>query len=378
MNVDILIENGLVLDPYLGTKEVRPVAIKGNRIVDADMENLTASQVIDATGCIVSPGLIDYHGHFADTTSDLGANPEMICFPTGVTTCVDAGTTGVANYLGFRARTMASKLKTFALLHINPAGIATLSIHESQDPAFCNHDKIKQYMDLYGDQIKGLKLRLSEDLLHGLGLKPLEYIRHLADEIGCPIVVHTTNAPCPIPEILMLLKPGDVFCHVFQGEGHTVLDPHGEIYQEVFQAQKQGVLFDACNGKCNFSFEIAEAALAQHFVPDIISSDMSAFNAFTKNHVFSLPFIMSKYLALGLDIDTIYRCTILNPAKSLGLEKELGSMIPGTKANISVHRIIQKSLCFEDAFGEKRYGQQALRTELTVCEGWIVYRSIEI
>lgn len=377
MKADILIRNGLVIDPLLKTREIRTVAVKGNKIVEAE-NDIQAAQVVDASGCIVSPGLIDFHGHFSDMTSDLGANPEMICFPTGVTTFVDAGTTGVANYLGFRARTMASKLKGYALLHINPAGIATIAIHESQDPCFCNDEKIKMYIEQYRDQILGLKVRISKELLDGLSLAPLHHLRHLADNIGCPIVVHTTNAPCQITEILRLLRPGDVYCHVFQGEGNTILNSKGEVYPEVFEAQRRGILFDACNGKCNFGFAVAEQALAAGFIPDIISSDMSAFNAYTRGCVFSLPYIMSKYLMMGLDLETIFQCVILNPARALGMERALGSLMPGSIANIAVHRIIEKQTQFEDALGETRTGQQVLRTELTICQGSIVFRTIEI
>lgn len=376
MKANILIKNGMVIDPYLGTRGIRSVAVRGDRIIDA-ADVTCAEQEIDASGCIVSPGLIDFHGHFADTTSDLGANAETICFPTGVTTCVDAGTTGVANYLGFRARTMASKLQTFALLHINPAGIATLSYHESMDPRYCQDDKVKQYVRLYGDQIKGLKIRVSEELLDGLGLGPLEHLRKLADEIGCPIVAHTTNAPCEVKNILALLRPGDVYCHVFQGEGFTILDKNGQVHPEVYEAQKKGIIFDACNGKCNFGFNVAEPSIRQGFVPDVISSDMSAFNAYTRSWVFSLPFIMSKYLMLGLDVETIYRCVVGNPAKYLGYEKELGSLLPETMANIAIHRIVDHKTRFVDAYGEERTGEQVFRTEMTVCQGWPVYRSIE-
>lgn len=377
MQADILIKNALVIDPYLNTKEIRPIAVKGNRIIDAtnDME---ADQIVDAQGCIVSPGLIDFHGHFADTTSDLGANPEMICFPTGVTTFVDAGTTGVANYLGFRSRNAESKLTAYVLLHMNPAGIATLSIHESQDPKYCDDAKIKAYFDRYGDQIKGLKVRLGAELLNGMTLEPLEHLRKLADELNTFITVHTTNAPCHVAKILELLKHGDVFCHVFQGSGCTILDEDLQVYPEVYAAQKRGILFDACNGKNNFSFKVAEPALRQGFVPDIISSDMSAWNAYTRGWVFSLPFVMSKYLMFGMDLDTIFRCVVLNPAKALGKEKDLGSLLPGTTANISIQRIIDKDTRFDDALGETRYGKQVFRTEMTVCQGWIVFRTIEI
>ena len=377
MKVDILIKNGLVIDPYQNKKEVRTIAVKEDKIVDAVLAT-EATQVIDASGCIVSPGLIDFHGHFSDHTSDLGANAEMICFPTGVTTIVDGGTTGVANYLGFRARTMASKLRSFALLHINPSGIATISYHETQDPKYCKDDKMKSFMQLYRDQLIGLKVRLSKELVGELGLKPLEHLRALADEIGCPIGVHTTNPPCSVEELLEYFRPGDIFFHVFQGRGNTIIGDDGKVLPAVREAQKNGVIFDAANGKNHFAFKTAEAALAGGFLPDIISTDMSSLNAFARDRVFSLPFVMSKYMMLGMDIETILRCVVLNPARALGMERELGSLLPGTTADIAIHRIIDHRARFEDTLGEERFGEQVLRTEMTVCKGTIVFRTIEI
>lgn len=377
MKVDILIKNGLVIDPYQNKKEVRTIAVKEDKIVDAVLAT-EATQVIDASGCIVSPGLIDFHGHFSDYTSDLGANAEMICFPTGVTTIVDGGTTGVANYLGFRARTMASKLRSFALLHINPSGIATISYHETQDPKYCKDDKMKSFMQLYRDQLIGLKVRLSKELVGELGLKPLEHLRTLADEIGCPVGVHTTNPPCSVGELLEYFRPGDIFFHVFHGRGNTIIGDDGKVLPAVREAQKNGVIFDAANGKNHFAFKTAEAALADGFLPDIISTDMSSLNAFARDRVFSLPFAMSKYMMLGMDIETILRCVVLNPARALGMERELGSLLPGTTADIAIHRIIDHRTRFEDTLGEERFGEQVLRTEMTVCKGTIVFRTIEI
>lgn len=377
MKVDILIRNGLVMDPYRNIQEIGTVAIQENKIVEAPTDT-EAAQVIDATGCIVSPGLVDFHGHFADTTSDLGANAEMICFPTGVTTIVDAGTTGVANYLGYRVRSMQSQLQSFALLHINPSGIATIAYPENMDPRYCDDDKMKMFMEQYRDQLIGLKVRQSKNIVGDLGLEPLRHLRKLADEIGCMLVAHTTNPPGPVSELLELLKPGDVFCHVFQGKGVTIIGPDGKVDPAVVKAQKRGVIFDAANGKNNFGFKVAEAALADGFLPDVISTDMSAFNAYNRARVFSLPFVMSKYLMLGMDIGEVYRCVILNPAKALGQEKELGSLLPGTVANVTVHRLINKTTYFEDCFGESRYGEQVLRTEMTVNQGTIVFRTIDI
>lgn len=377
MTADILIKNGLVVDPFTKEKSIRSLAIK-NGLIAPCAEDTDGTLTVDASGCIISPGLIDFHGHFADTTSDLGANAEMICFPSGVTAYVDAGTTGVANYLGFRARTAASRLKAYALMHINPAGIATLRIHESQDNRYCDDEKMKQYFRLYGDQIKGLKIRVSEELLTGLGLKPLEHLRKLADEIGCPIVAHTTNAPCDIRRVLDILRPGDVYCHVFQGEGHTILDEKGQVYPEVYEAQSRGIIFDACNGKSNFGFNVAEPAIAQGFIPDVISSDMSSWNAYTPGWVFSLPFVMSKYLMFGLEMDTLLQCTVANPAKYLGQAEELGSLKTGTVANVAVQRIVDHKVRFCDAYGKERYGDKLIRTEMTICQGWTTYRSIEL
>lgn len=377
MKADILIKNGLVIDPFQGTKQVQAVAIKGQKIIAAQ-DDMEANQVIDAAGCIVSPGLIDFHGHFSDFTSDLGANAEMICFPTGVTTIVDGGTTGAATYLGFRSRTMASKLHTFALLHINPSGISTIAYHETQDPRYCDAGKMKDYMDAYRDQLIGLKVRLSRELVGDMGLEPLRYLRNLADEIGCPVGVHTSNPPCSVEELLCYFRPGDMFFHVFQGRGTTIIGEDGHVLPAVWEAQKNGVLFDAANGKNHFAFKTAEAALADGFLPDIISTDMSALNAFSRDRVFSLPFVMSKYLMLGLDVEKILRCVVLNPARALSMERELGSLLPGTTADIAIHRVISCRTRFEDTLGEERFGEQVFRTEMTICKGVIVFRTIEI
>ena len=118
--------------------------------------------------------------------------------------------------------------------------------------------------------------------------------------------------------------------------------------------------------------------MADGFLPDIISTDMSSLNAFARDRVFSLPFAMSKYMMLGMDIETILRCVVLNPARALRMERELGSLLPGTTADIAIHRIIDHRTRFEDTLGEERFGEQVLRTEMTVCKGTIVFRTIEI
>ena len=71
MKADFLITGGRVIDPSRGIDEIRDVAVRGMRIVELESESAACAHVIDASGCIVCPGLIDFHTHcFPDKLAD--------------------------------------------------------------------------------------------------------------------------------------------------------------------------------------------------------------------------------------------------------------------------------------------------------------------
>lgn len=376
MKVDLLIKNGRVIDEYSKIDESRDIAVKDGLIIDAE-EATEAKQTIDATGCIVTPGLIDYHGHTFIKSSELSVYPEAQCFPTGVTTIVDAGTAGCDNIESFLTLASYSRVRQYAYLHVNPGGIPTVAYPEQHDPKCFKDAFTVEMLKKHSDVLLGLKVRESKKVVGSLGLEPLKKALELSAKAGKNVCCHTTDGPVPSNELVQLFRKGDVYAHVFHGRGFTILGEDGHVMPEFFKAKQRGVIFDAANGKSHFAFRVARAAIADGFLPDIISTDVTTNNSFIPGLAFSLPHTMSRYLTLGLSINEIIACVTANPAKALHQEKELGSLACGTCADIAIHRIIKKDTLFTDSLGEDVIGTQLFKTELTIRDGKVVYRQID-
>ncbi|MDR2006749.1 MAG: amidohydrolase family protein [Acidaminococcales bacterium] len=173
-----------------------------------------------------------------------------------------------------------------------------------------------------------------------------------------------------------MLRAGDVFCHVHQGAGHTILGNNGKVLPEIAAAQKRGVIFDAANGRNNFSFTVAQQAIQEGFLPDVISSDLTAKTLYG-DFVFGLPYVMMKYLNMGMQLqDVIASCTS-NPARQMGLSGKIGTLAPGAFADVAVFRHIRKKYVMHDNSGKSIEGEHLLLPQLTVLNGKVVFRSIE-
>lgn len=372
--VDMVIRNGRVIDTYQKLNHIQDIAVDKGKIVSA--ENAEGIEEVDASGCIVTPGLIDFHAHLAYMTTELGILPDASYFPTGVTTAVDAGSTGVGNYLSFRAQTEYSQMRIKAYLNICTAGLTSSTYHENIDPAVMNRSKMLEYIKKYSDQLLGFKVRQSREIAGELGLEPMKVLLNLAGEAGCGVVVHTTNPPAEPEEIVGLLRAGDVYAHVYQGKGITILRD-GKVRPQLYEEQKRGVCFDAANGGNHFGFQVARAAISEGFLPNIISTDITTKTLMKGNCVFSLPFVMSKYIALGMEIPNIIERVTQNPARQLGEERNLGSLSCGTEADIAIHRLIPRKMYYRDFSGEEVLGEQLFKTEMTLRHGKCVFRQID-
>ena len=151
--------------------------------------------------------------------------------------------------------------------------------------------------------------------------------------------------------------------------GHSILTADGGIDPGVLKARERGVLFDAANGRGNFSLSVARRALRAGFLPDIISSDLTVSTYRNSPHVRSLPHVMSKYLSLGLSLpEVLRRCTEI-PAKLLGMEGEIGTLRPGARADIAVFRLTEQTWEQEDYCGSKIRCEQLLVPQMTFCGG---------
>jgi len=375
MKINLLLKNGMVIDPSLGMMKRASVAICGRKIVRYQ-EGDEIDQEIDASECIVTPGLIDFHTHVFPLSTDFGIWADSTFLPQGVTSVVDAGSAGVINFENFLKSSVSfNQMRVFGLVNVSPFGISTLKFHEEVNPKYYDEQKIFELNEKYPGKIIGLKCRQSEDVVGRHGLNPLKETVKIADKLKLPVVVHTTQPYGSMDSLADLLRPGDVLCHCFHGKGNTIIDNNGSITPGILNAKKRGVVFDTADGKSHFSFSVANSAFKNNFFPDVISSDLTTLSLY-KSYSFALPFNLSKYLNLGLELsEAIASCTS-RPAKFLGMAGQIGTLTPGAIADISVFRLIKNRTRFTDALGVHFFGEQLLLPQLTVLDGRIVFRQL--
>ncbi|MEA5137453.1 MAG: amidohydrolase family protein [Candidatus Fimivivens sp.] len=373
---DILIRGARVLDPSQGLDTQCDIALE-NGLISAvgQLGDQSAQQVICADGCVVTPGLIDMHAHLYPLT-EIGISPEVACFTAGVTTVLDCGSAGAATYPAHRGTVLASRVRTRALLHVCSAGLATGRYLENPDPHYYDRVKISRCLKEYPELI-GLKIRQGAEIVGELGLKPLAETIALADTLGVPVMVHCSNPPGKLDDMINMLRPGDILTHAYQDKGDSLLDEQGRISKAVWAARERGVIFDVANANIHFSFAVARRAIQEGFLPDTISTDLTTRSLYRRPAVFNLLHVMSKYLNLGLTLpQVIERCTIA-PARIMGLDNVIGSLRPGCCADIAVLREFEHETEFGDRVGEIMHGSRNLRAIMTVRAGEIVYRDQE-
>ncbi|MCI8578993.1 MAG: metallo-dependent hydrolase [Lachnospiraceae bacterium] len=376
--LDILIKNGIITDLATGKSRIGDVGIRKGRIVDLSKEeNQDSADVIDASGCYVTPGIIDFHAHLYTDGTERGVYVDSTYFPNGVTTAVDGGSAGVANYpLFYQTVVAASKVRIFSDLNLCSLGLGTISYPENIDPETVDVEKIKYYYQKYRDNIQALKLRQTRDISRGYGLEPLRLMRKIADDLGAYMVVHVTDSPGEVSETLELLKEGDVFCHVFHGKGRTILDERGKVLPEIWEARERGVLFDAAHGGNQFSNRVALSALEQGFVPDFVTSDISLKTMY-RSPLYSMGMVISKFLNMGIGMEQLISMVTRTPARKLGLEGEIGTLEAGACADVAVLKIIEKQVEFDDSHGVRMQGNRLVKTQMTIREGVTVFRQID-
>lgn len=368
MNFKII--NGEVFDPETGKLSKRDIFIKDEHISDVEADG---SRVIDAKGCIVTTGLIDYHVHFFYRGTENGVNPDAYSFPCGITTAVDAGSTGVANYELYRKNIMVSSdVRIFNALEVASGGQATDSYPENLNPEFFNTEKIKRFFKKYSDNLVGIKTRLSMGIIEGnLAVESLKKTIEIADEVGTRVIVHMTNPGVDLELLANMLRPGDVFCHCYQGKGETILDKEGNVREGIIKAKERGVLFDSSNGKNNFDISVCKSAVKSGLKPDIISSDINS-SSFFLQPLHSLPRIMSKYLDFGMSVEEVLETVTINPARAIKRE-DLASLKVGTVADIAILKVKEKGVEYSDVAGHRFIGERVFVPQLTIKSGKVMY-----
>ncbi|MDR3531391.1 MAG: amidohydrolase family protein [Rhodopila sp.] len=377
VEVDLLIRSGTIVDPARNVEAPGDVVILGNRIVvPPDGAVVRAARVIEAEGCLVTPGLIDHHAHVFGGGTALSVLPDLM-LPMGVTTVVDAGSSGIDAFEVFRRVSVeGSRVRVLCQLNVSSAGQITEAHPESLDPAHFERRRIAALAARYPELIRGLKIRCGAEVVGRFGLEPLRAALEVAEEVGLPLVVHTTNPPCDMDELAAMLRPGDVLCHCFHGKGSTMINAEGHAKPKVREARARGVLFDTADARTNHSYPVIRAALADGFRPDIISTDLTISSLFG-NMVFGLPVVLSRYLEHGMTLAEVVGAATAAPARALGLGGTLGTLGEGAAADVAVFALRERAIRMTNLAGEEMTVRHHLVPQMTVSGGEIVYRQVD-
>ena len=370
----LVVKGGRVIDPSQSISGIRDIAVSGSkiaRIADSIPES-DALHVIDASDRIVTPGWIDVHVHVYDGVAPLGIPADPNCIAKGVTTAIDAGSAGAHTFPGLRKYVInASDTRILALLNISVVGQSTLSRDnpwgELLDLRYANSALAAKTIERHRDVIVGMKVRLTRNIAGEHDLEVLRRAREAADAAGLPVMVHIGGSHSTVPEILALMKPGDVITHGFRGGEGGILDHEGRVHDEILESVASGIHLDIGHGAGSFSFDTAERALDQGLLPGTISSDVHQFNV--HGPVFDLATTVSKFLHLGLSLEEVIRRVTSNPAQVFGRLNAFGTLREGAEADIAVFSLDEGEFRLTDALGATRVGRRMLRPVATVKAG---------
>lgn len=334
---DLLLKGGEVIDPSQSLRARQDVALLRGRIaaVSEDIDPSEARLVVDVSGKIVTPGLVDLHAHvYADGTA-LGVVADEVCPPAGVTTVLDAGSAGCNNFAAFRRLAVNSqRTRIYALVHISRIGLAGFPVPEMRDISFASVEGAARTVLENPDICLGIKVRQSAGVVGDNYLRPLDLAVEAATLAQCPVMVHIGGAPAPLSEIIRRLRPGDIITHCFAGTGNGVVDEDGRFLDVCWEARQRGIYFDVGHGQGSLNFNVCRAALEAGFLPDAISSDVHVFAI--NSPMQDMPTVMSKFLNLGLTLEQVIERTTIAPARIMGREDGLGTLRVGAPGDVAV------------------------------------------
>lgn len=377
---DLIIRGARLIDPGQNIDDRRDVAFAGGKVAAvAPALADPATETIDAAGLILTPGLIDIHVHIYAGVSHYGIDPDPHCLAKGVTTAVDAGSSGASTFPGLRRYIIdVSATRLFAYLNISRIGMVTGSetdppLGELEDMRNVHVPSAVRCTEANRDVILGIKVRLSDNLAAGgvNEMPSLKLAREASAATGLPIMVHTPRSTLGLPAILKELRAGDVVTHCFHFRESGILHPSGDLLPEVREAVERGILFDVGHGFGSFSYDVARTALKQGFLPHTISSDLHHYNI--NGPVFDLATTVSKFLHLGLSLPDALRKVTCTPAEVIKMGKELGTLAVGACGDAALFRLVEGSKPVADSAGKVETLRQWLEPVRVVRNGRLVH-----
>jgi dihydroorotase len=375
VSYDLVLKGGHVIDPRNGIDAIRDVAIKDHKVAEV-AEHIQTSQgakVVDVGGLYVTPGLVDIHVHvYAGTgerhsyAGDHGLYPDGFTLRNGVTTAVDAGSSGWKNFPDFKDRVIDRSItRILAFLNIVADGMRP---RYEQSLADMDAKAAAEQALKYPQVIVGIKTAHYD----GPEWTPVERAIQAGAIAHIPIMVDfgTFRPQRPYEELVSTkLRPGDISTHMYL-EDVPMLDASGVVRPYLFAAKKRGVIFDVGHGGGSFLFRQAAPAVRQGFVPNSISTDLH--NDSMNSGMKDMLNVMSKFLNLGISLDDVVRMSTANPAHEIKHD-ELGNLSVGSDADIAVFSLEKGNFGFVDTNGARLAGAEKLVCQITIRDGRVVW-----
>ena len=375
---DLVIKGGEVLDPSQGLRGKRDIGMRYGRIeaLEADIPAARANRVMNATGRLVVPGLIDLHAHVF--TSGIGIPADELVLYQGTTTAVSAGDAGASTFATYRRyATAQSRTRIFAFVHIANIGLSAFPVGELFNIDFAQTEAAAKTLAENADFAIGIKVRMSQNVIARHGIEPLKRAIRACELAGTNgrVMCHIGGVETAdlMSLILQTLRPGDILTHCYSGAPNddgkfTNIVQDGKLLPAALEAKKRGVLFDVGHGGGSFDYTVAEAAIAQGCPPDTISSDIHVFSGNSAGQPY-LTNVMSKFLNMGYSLEQVVTMVTANPAKIINRIPKHGTLQVGAPADATLLDVVNGPVEFVDTRSNKRQGKVLIKPTNTVIAG---------
>ena len=378
---DLLIKGGEVLDPSQRLRGLRDIGIRNGVIesVEAGIPAERALRVINASGRIVTPGLVDLHAHTYPYGSAIGIPADELVAHQGTTTTVSAGDAGANNFAAFRRFIVAStRTRLYAFVHIANIGLSGFPVAELYNIDYARAEDAARTLAENADIVIGVKVRMSENVIAKHGMEPLKRAIRACELSGVPgakVMCHIGGVETPelMSQILDALRAKDILTHCYSGapnlaQKFTNIVQDGKLLPAALDAKRRGVHFDVGHGGGSFDYTVAEAAITQGAVPDTISSDIHVFSGNSPGMPY-LTWVMSKFMAMGFSLEQVVAMATVNAANAIGKLPKLGTLQAGAPGDVTLLEVVNGPVEFVDTRNNKRTGSVHIRPVQTVAGG---------
>jgi dihydroorotase len=377
---DLVIKGGDVLDPSQSLRAKRDIGIRYGLIeaVEADIPAARAERLLEVSGKLVTPGLVDLHAHVFPYGSAIGIPADELVAHQCTTTCVSGGDAGANNFAAFRRHIVAqTRTRLYAFIHIANTGLTPFPVAELYNIDFAQVDACAKAIGENADIALGAKVRMSENVIAKHGIEPLKRAIMACEKSGTngKIMCHIGGVETPqlMSQILDTLRPGDVLTHCYSGAPNnanqfTNIVQDGKLLPAALEAKRRGVNFDIGHGGGSFDYTVAEAAMAQGAMPDTISSDIHVFSGNSPGMPY-LTWVMSKFLGLGFSLEQVITMATTNPAKIINRMPKLGTLQVGAPGDVAIMELVEGPVSFVDTRNNRREGKAYLKPVQTVTGG---------